>query len=102
MLQQPDRDDFIKAMEKEVASMFEEGIWEKVPKSVMLDYYRKERDKGLDIRRHQIMMIWSFKRKRNPEGVVTKHKARLCCIGGNKSGELTTGTLTPQLCHGLQ
>ena len=75
MLQQPDRDDFIKAMEKEVASMFEEGIWEKVPKSVMLDYYRKERNKGLDIRRHQIMMIWSFKRKQHLDGQLNKYKA---------------------------
>ena len=30
------------------------------------------------------MMIWSFKRKRNPEGIVTKHKARLCCHGGQQ------------------
>ncbi len=28
------------------------------------------------------MAIWSFKRKRNPLGVITKYKARLCCHGG--------------------
>ena len=27
------------------------------------------------------MMIWSFKRKRDPQVNVTKHKARLCCHG---------------------
>ena len=84
MLQQPDRDKFIETMEAEVASMFDEGIWEKVPRSVMLDHYRKERNKGLDIRRHQIMMIWSFKRKRKPDGTITKYKARLCCHGGQQ------------------
>jgi len=28
------------------------------------------------------MAIWSFKRKRNPFGEITKYKARLCCHGG--------------------
>ena len=71
-------------MHKEVASFFEERIWKVVPKSEMLEHYQKERKKGLDIKRHQLMMIWSFKRKRNPEGKVTKYKARLCCHGGQQ------------------
>ena len=29
-----------------------------------------------------IMVTWSFKRKCNPFGVITKYKARLCCHGG--------------------
>ena len=29
-------------------------------------------------------MIWSFKRKRNPDGTLSKHKARLCCHGGQQ------------------
>jgi hypothetical protein len=29
-----------------------------------------------------IMAVWSFKRKRNPFGVITKYKARLCVHGG--------------------
>jgi hypothetical protein len=28
------------------------------------------------------MAVWSFKRKRNPFGVITKYKARLCAHGG--------------------
>ena len=30
------------------------------------------------------MMIWSFKRKRHPDGSLDKHKARLCCHGGQQ------------------
>ena len=87
MLVQPDKEEFIAAMHKEVASFFEERIWKVVPKSEMLEHYQKERKKGLDIKRHQLMMIWSFKRKRNPEGKVTKYKARLCCYGGQQQWE---------------
>ena len=50
----------------------------------MLDYYKKEREKGENIKRQQLMMIWSFKRKRDPEGKVIKYKARLCCHGGQQ------------------
>ena len=84
MVKQPDRDKFIEAMELEVASMFKENIWLAVPKRVMTEHYRKERASGLDVKRHQIMMIWSFKRKRHPDGSLSKHKARLCCHGGQQ------------------
>ena len=30
------------------------------------------------------MMIWSFKRKRHPDGTLDKHKERLCCHGGQQ------------------
>ena len=30
------------------------------------------------------MMIWSFKRKRHPDGRLSKYKARLCCHGGQQ------------------
>ena len=32
-----------------------------------------------------IMAIWSFKRKRYPDGSLNKHKARLCTRGGQKN-----------------
>ena len=63
MLQQPDKDKFVEAMNEEVSSIFKEGIWTLVPKKEMLDYYRKEREKGTNIKRQHLMMIWSFKRK---------------------------------------
>ena len=84
MLQQPDRDLFIQAMQKEVESMFAAGIMRRVPKQEMFDHLRRQREQGIDMKRPQIMMIWSFKRKRNPDGTLNKHKARLCCHGGQQ------------------
>ena len=71
-------------MNQEISSMFKEGIWTLVPKKKMLDYYAKEREKGVNIKRQQLMMIWSFKRKRDPQGNIIKYKARLCCHGGQQ------------------
>ena len=84
MMLQPDREQFVKAMETEVNSMFEESIWEMVPRSSMLEHYRQEQSKGKDVKCKQIMMIWSFKRKRHPDGTLNKYKARLCCHGGQQ------------------
>ena len=71
-------------MEVEVESMFREKIWVAVPKRVMTEHYCNQRESGLDIKQHQIMMIWSFKRKRHPDGSLNKYKARLCCHGGQQ------------------
>ena len=57
MLSEPNKDQFIDTMFEEVESKFKEGIWEAVPKTIMLNHYRKKRDEGFDIKRHQIMMI---------------------------------------------
>ena len=84
MLQQPDRDKFVDAMREEVHSMFKQEIWKSVPKAQILQHYQQQREGGTEIRRHQIMMIWSFKRKRHPDGSLNKHKARLCCHGGQQ------------------
>ena len=50
----------------------------------MKSQYNAMRRKGTDISREQIMMIWSFKRKRHPDGTFNKCKARLCCHGGQQ------------------
>ena len=84
MVREPDKDKFIEAMEDEVASMFQEKIWKAVPKRIMTDHYKAQRATGLEVKRHQIMMIWSFKRKRHPDGSLNKYKARLCCHGGQQ------------------
>ena len=84
MMQEPDRERFEVAMHKEVSSMFEENIWRQVPRKEMRDYYSEQRSNGIDINREQIMMIWSFKRKRHPDGTLDKYKARLCCHGGQQ------------------
>ena len=85
ILLQPDREYFIKAME-EVRSMFEQGILKAVPKQAMLDHYDKQLANGTEIKRQQIMMIWSFKRKLHPDGTLNKHKAGLRCVGGHNNG----------------
>ena len=84
MLLQPDRDEFFKAMQNEVQSMFDQKIWEVVPRREMKEHYTRERERGQIVKRQQIMMIWSFKRKRHPDGTFHKHKARLCCHGGQQ------------------
>ena len=43
MLKEPDRDMFMKAMEKEVASLFKEEIWEMVPRQHMTVKYISQR-----------------------------------------------------------
>ena len=67
MMEQPDRKQFEMAMYEEVKAMFDNQIWEKVPKTSMYKYYNDLRRKGCDVKRQQIMMIWSFKRKRHPD-----------------------------------
>eukprot|EP00957_Ditylum_brightwellii_P106236 8104901-Ditylum_brightwellii.AAC.1 len=84
MLQKPDRDEFEAAMEKEVQHMFGHEVWEKVPRSEMLEYYTTLRRMGIDVKRKQLMLIWSFKRKRHADGTLSKHNARLCCHGGQQ------------------
>ena len=76
ILQQPDRDHFIEAMREEVRSIFREKIWKQVPKQETLDHFHQQRKQGIDAKRPQIM-IWSFKRKRTPDGTLSKYKARL-------------------------
>ena len=69
MLEQPDRLEFVEAMEKEFGSMHSDHIWDVVSRDSM---------SGIK----PILAIWSFKRKRFPSGVINKYKARLCAHGG--------------------
>ena len=46
-----------------------------------MKHFHRLKSEGKDARRPQIMMIWSFKRKRSPDGSLNRHKARLCCHG---------------------
>ena len=89
MLEQPDRDEFVKAMQEEVESIFKEKIWKRVPRDLMEKYYEEEHQKGIYVKRKQLMMIWSFKRKRKPDGTLDKYKARLCCHGGQQEWGIT-------------
>ena len=70
MLKQDDKNDFVEAMIKEVADHESRDHWTLMSRSMM--------PKGTKT----IMSVWSFKRKRYPDGRVLKHKARLCAHGG--------------------
>lgn len=70
MLSQPDRKEFLEAMLKETAEHESREHWTVVLRSTMLT----------DVK--PIQAIWSFKRKRFPDGSLNKHKARLCAHGG--------------------
>ena len=65
-MKQSDRDKFVIAMEKEVSDHVQREHWKIYSRTEM-------RRTGYSGR--VIMAVWSFKRKRNPFGVITKYKA---------------------------
>lgn len=67
-MQQEDRAEFIKAMVQEIQDHTERGHW----------CLRRRCELG-NIK--TIKAVWSFKRKRKPDGTLIKHKARLCAHG---------------------
>ena len=69
MLQQPDKNDFILAMMKEIQDHEKREHWHLFPRA-KIPYGHKT-----------ILAIWSFKRKRFPDGTINKHKSRLCAHG---------------------
>ena len=83
-MQQEDYRDFVKAMIVEVQDHEKRGHWELME--------RKDMPPGTKT----IMSIWSFKRKRYPNGDLNKHKARLCAHGGMQTwGENYWETYAP-------
>ena len=70
MLKQEDASSFVAAMVKEVKDHESQGHWEFIPRS--------QKPSGVKT----ILAIWSFKRKRFPDGCLNKHKACLCAHGG--------------------
>ena len=69
-MKEDDRMDFVAAMEKEIRDHEERGHWTIVDRA------------SLPSNAKPIKAIWSFKRKRRPDGSLLKHKARLCAHGG--------------------
>ncbi|KAL7464856.1 hypothetical protein ACHAXS_005184 [Conticribra weissflogii] len=70
MLRQEDAKDFIQAMIVETREHESRRHWDVVAKTSMPAGTKP------------IQAIWSFKRKRFPDGSLNKHKARLCAHGG--------------------
>jgi hypothetical protein len=73
-MQAPDRDEFVKAMHKELSDHIGRKHWKIVPL------------KSIQYPKRAIPMVWAMKRKRNPLGDIIKWKARLCA-GGHRSIE---------------
>ena len=71
-MKQDDRNSFIKAMEKEIEDHEKRNHWKLVHRSTIPTGTKR------------IKAIWSFKRKRYPDGSLNKHKARICCHGGQQ------------------
>ena len=57
-------------MVKEIEDHSSREHWELMPRN------------GMPYGTKTIWSIWSFKRKRHPDGTLNKHKARLCAHGG--------------------
>jgi hypothetical protein len=70
ILKQEDFKDFVVAMKKEVEDHEQREHWTLMPRSEMPKDTKT------------ILSVWSFKRKRYPDGRVLKHKARLCAHSG--------------------
>eukprot|EP00957_Ditylum_brightwellii_P149587 11390902-Ditylum_brightwellii.AAC.1 len=68
--------------------MFDYQVQEKVPRTEMLEYYRNLQSQGVDVKRKQLMLIWLFMRKSHTDGSFSKHKARLCCYGGQQQWDV--------------
>ena len=73
MLKEEDHKQFFQAMEIELNDHEERKHW------TVMDR------KDMPIGTKTIMAIWSFKRKRFPDGTLNKHKARLCAHGGQQT-----------------
>jgi hypothetical protein len=69
MLREEDHKQFFEAMEVELAAHEERNHWTLIER------------KDMPIGTKTIMALWSFKRRRFPDGTLTKHKARLCVHG---------------------
>ena len=83
-MRQDDRGLFLEAMEKEVQDHEKRDHWSLVLRSTI--------PRGIKT----IQAIWSFKRKRFPDGTLNKHKARLCAHGGMQEwGENYWETYSP-------
>jgi hypothetical protein len=84
-LQQPDYHDFVKAMIHEVDDHEQQAHWTLTKRC------------DLPPGTKTILSIWSFKRKRYPDGTLNKHKAWLCAHGGIQTWGQIIGKRMPLL-----
>ena len=84
MLTQPDKSEFLQGMEVEVEYILRDNIWKLVHRRDMRQQYAAQMKAEVLIHRELIMMIWFYNRKRRTDGTLNKHKAQLCCHGGQQ------------------
>ena len=72
MLRAPDRSQFIAAQESEVRGLEEKQVFQYVQKT------------SLPKNARLLNAVWSYRRKRRPDGTLWKHKARLCVDGSRQ------------------
>ena len=83
-MKQDDKLEFFDAMEKEISDHEKGKQWSIVHRDTLPHKARP------------IKSIWSFKRKRKPDGELLKHKAWLCAHGGmQKWGDSYWDTYSP-------
>ena len=70
MLTQPDKNNVFEAMEVEITNYTERDHWDLISRSQLPSGSKK------------IIPVWSFKRKRLPDGTICKYKARICVHDG--------------------
>ena len=87
VMNQPDKEQFLLAMKKELEDHIARKHWKVVPASTVLTHKRC------------LSIVWSMKRKRNPVGEIIKWKARLYA-GGHRSIEVVDywDTYSPVVC----
>jgi hypothetical protein len=73
MLREADHTKFFEAMEIKISDHKTRHHWDLMLRT------------DLPLSAKTIMAIWSFKRKRFPNGMLNKHKARLCAHGGQQT-----------------
>ena len=73
MLLQPDKSDFNLAMIKSIEAHEARSHW-----TLLKDSEVKYKHKNKYCKLKTILSLWYFQRKRFPDGVLMKHRARLC------------------------
>jgi hypothetical protein len=75
---------YTEAMTQEDAHLFVETMQKEVADHKLQNHWNIVHCSTVPKTAKPIQAIWSFKRKRRPEGTLVKHKARLCAHGGMK------------------
>jgi hypothetical protein len=74
MMKADDRDTFLQSESKEIQGLIDAGVFSYLPVN----------DIPPDRRKQLLNAIWSYRRKRRPDGTLLKHKCRICADGSQQ------------------